>query len=53
MNFQSKLVGVIDVVVMSSTAAMTILLLIVLLSPSMDRDDLAEGYSVTIEQLPL
>ena len=52
MNFHSRLVGAIDAVVMSSTAVMTILMLIVLLSPPVDRDDMVQGYSVTIEQLP-
>ena len=54
MNIHTKLVGAIDAVVLSLTAAMTVVVLIVLLSPnaSLDRDGLLERYSVTIEQLP-
>lgn len=52
MNIHTRLVGAIDAVVLALTAAMTIALLFVLLSPSAEHDDLARHYSVTIEQLP-
>lgn len=52
MNLHSKLVGAIDAVVMSLSAAMTVVMLVVLLSPPVNHDGVAEGYSVTIEQLP-
>jgi hypothetical protein len=50
-NIHTKLVGAIDAVVLSLTAAMTVVMVFVLLSPPVGRDGLAEHYSVTIEQL--
>jgi hypothetical protein len=50
-SIHTRLVGAIDVVVLSLSAAMTIAMLFVLLSPPVARDDLAEHYSVTIQQL--
>lgn len=52
MSIHTKLVGAIDALVLSLTAAMTVAMLFVLLSPPVDGDGLAEHYSVTIEQLP-
>lgn len=52
MSIHSKLVGAIDAVVLSLTAAMTVALVFVLLSPPVERDGLTEHYSVTIRQLP-
>jgi hypothetical protein len=51
-NIHSKLVGAIDAVVLSLTAAMTVAMVFVLLGPPVDRDGVVEHYSVTIEQLP-
>jgi hypothetical protein len=50
-NIHTRLVGAIDAVVLSLTAAMTVAMFFVLLSPPVDGDGLAEHYSVTIEQL--
>lgn len=47
-NIHSKLVGAIDGLVLSLSAAVTIALLFVLLSSPAER---AERYTVTIEQL--
>lgn len=52
MNIHSRLVGAIDAVVLSLSAAMTVAMVFVLLTPPVDRDGVAEHYSVTIEQLP-
>lgn len=52
MNIHTRLVGAIDVVVLSLSAAMTIAMVFVLLTPPADRDGLTEHYSVTITQLP-
>ena len=52
MSIHSRLVGVIDAVVLSLTAALTVAMVFVLLSPPVDRDEMSEHYSVTIEQLP-
>lgn len=51
-NIHTRLVGAIDVVVLSLTAAMSVAMVLVLLSPPVERDGPAEHYSVTIEQLP-
>jgi hypothetical protein len=51
-NIHTRLVGAIDVVVLSLTAAMNVAMVLVLLSPPVERDGPAEHYSVTIEQLP-
>jgi hypothetical protein len=50
-NIHTRLVGAIDAVVLSLTAAITVAMLFVLLSPPVDRDGLAGHYTVTIEQL--
>jgi hypothetical protein len=50
-NIHTRLVGAIDAVVLSLTAAMTVAIVFVLLSPSADHDGLKQHYSVTIEQL--
>ena len=47
-NIHTRLVGAIDAVVLSLTAAMTVAMLFVLFSPPADRHT---HYSVTIEQL--
>jgi hypothetical protein len=47
-NIHTRLVGAIDAVVLSLTAAMTVAIAFVLFSPPADRH---EHYSVTIEQL--
>jgi hypothetical protein len=47
-NIHTRLVGAIDAVVLSLTAAINVAMLFVLLSPPVDRDP---TYSVTIEQL--
>jgi hypothetical protein len=47
-NIHTRLVGAIDAVVLSLSAAMTIAMLVGLFSPSADRH---VHYSVTIEQL--
>ena len=52
MNIHTRLVGAIDAVVLSLSAAMTIAMVFVLLNPPVDHDGPAEQYSVTIEQLP-
>lgn len=52
MNIHTKLVGAIDAVILSLTAAMTVAMVFVLLAPPVERDGLLEHYSVTIEQLP-
>jgi hypothetical protein len=51
-NIHTKLVGAIDAVVLSLTAAMTVAMVFVLFSPPVGRDGVSEHYSVTIEQLP-
>lgn len=51
MNIHTRLVGAIDVVVLSLSAALTVAMLFVLLSPPAVHDGLTEHYSVTIEQL--
>jgi hypothetical protein len=51
-SIHTRLVGAIDALVLSLTAATTIAMLFVLLSPPVERDGLTEHYSVTIEQLP-
>jgi hypothetical protein len=51
-SLHTKLVGAIDALVLSLTAVMTVVLVFALLGPPLDRDGLAEHYSVTIEQLP-
>ena len=48
MKIHTRLVGAIDAVVLSLTAAMTVAIAFVLFSPPADRH---EHYSVTIEQL--
>lgn len=50
-NIHTRIVGVIDAVVLSLTAVMTVTLVFVLLSPPVDRDAPTQHYSVTIEQL--
>jgi hypothetical protein len=52
-SIHTRLVGAIDGIVMTLTAAMNIALLFVLFSPHAPTasDGLAEQYSVTIEQL--
>jgi len=50
-NIHTRLVGAIDAVVLSLTAALHVAMLFVLLGPPVDRDGLADHYSVTIEQL--
>jgi hypothetical protein len=50
-NIHTRLVGAIDAVVLSLTAAMTVAMLFVLLGPPADSDGLSKHYSVTIEQL--
>jgi hypothetical protein len=47
-NIHTRLVGAIDAVVLSLTAAMTVALLLVLLGPPAERH---QDYSVTIQQL--
>ena len=47
-NIHTRLVGAIDAVVLSLTAAMTVAMIFVLFSPPADRH---QHYSVTIEQL--
>ena len=49
MNIHTRLVGAIDVVVLSLSAAMTVAMLFVLLSPPVIEH--GRNYSVTIEQL--
>ena len=51
MNIHTRLVGAIDAVVLSLTAALHVAMLFVLLGPPVDRDGSADHYSVTIEQL--
>jgi hypothetical protein len=51
-NIHTRLVGAIDAVVLSLTAAMNIAMLFVLLGPPVKDDGLAGHYTVTIEQLP-
>jgi hypothetical protein len=48
-NIHTRLVGAIDAVVLSLTAALTIVMLVALLSPPVAHEH--EHYSVTIEQL--
>lgn len=50
MNIHTRLVGAIDAVVLSLSAAMTIVMVVALLSPPVAHD--GKHYSVTIEQLP-
>jgi len=50
-NIHTRIVGAIDAVVLSLTAAMTVAMVIALLSPPVDRDAPTRHYSVTIEQL--
>jgi hypothetical protein len=53
-TIHTRLVGAIDAVVLSLTAAMTIVMFVALLDPSGPvGDGLAQHYSVTIEQLPI
>ena len=47
-NIHTRLVGAIDAVVLSLTAAMTIVMVFVLLTPPVARDG---HYTVTVEQL--
>jgi hypothetical protein len=49
-NIHTRIVGVIDAVVLLLTAAMTVAMVFVLLSPPVDRDS-GKHYSVTIKQL--
>lgn len=53
MNIHTRLVGVIDAVVLSMAAAMTLVMLSSLLSPHTPVDDegSTQHYSVTIEQI--
>ena len=51
MNIHTRLVGAIDAVVLLLTAATTVAMVVVLLSPPVDRNTVAEHYSVTIKQL--
>lgn len=50
-NIHTRLVGAIDAVVLLLTAATTVAMVVVLLSPPVDRNSVAEHYSVTIKQL--
>jgi len=53
-NIHTRLVGAIDAVILSLTAAVTVTMLFVLLDPHApaEREGLLKHYSVTIEQLP-
>lgn len=54
MTIHTRLVGAIDAVVLSLTAAMTIVMFLALLDPTGPvGNDLVQHYSVTIEQLPI
>ena len=51
MNIHTRLVGAIDAVVLSLTAAIHVAMLFVLLGPPVDGEGRAQHYSVTVEQL--
>ena len=54
MNFHTKLVGAFDAIILSSLAAMTVIMLVVLLKPSLNNASfelLGKRGTVTIEQI--